>query len=114
MAGKSALLGLAVFAAGFALNINSDKILLGLRKAGQSGHSIPYGRAFHYISCPSYLGELLEWSGWAMATWSVDGLAFLIYTAANLVPMTLSHRRWHRKRSTDHPAQRKAVIPGVL
>ena len=106
--------GLAIFAAGFALNVHSDNILLGLRKPGRTGYSIPHGGAFRYVSCPNYLGELLEWSGWAVATWSLGGLAFFTYTGANLVPRALSHHRWYRERFADYPAGRKAVIPGVL
>ena len=106
--------GLALFAAGLALNVHSDNILLGLRKPGRTGYSIPRGGAFRYVSCPNYLGELLEWCGWAVATWSLGGLAFFTCTAANLVPRALSHHRWYRERFADYPAGRKAVIPGVL
>ena len=108
------LAGLAVFSTGFALNLHSDNILLGLRKLGGAGYAIPRGGAFRYVSCPNYLGELLEWAGWALATWSLGGLAFFAYTAANLVPRALSHHRWYRARFEDYPADRKAVIPGVL
>ena len=59
------LAGLMVFLGGFALNIHSDKILLRLRKPGASGYSIPRGGAFRYVSCPNYLGELLECTGWS-------------------------------------------------
>ena len=108
------LAGLAVFVSGFALNIHSDNILLRLREPGGTGYAIPRGGAFRYVSCPNYLGELLEWGGWTLATWSLGGLAFFAYTAANLVPRALSHHRWYRARFEDYPADRKAVIPGVL
>lgn len=108
------LAGLAIFATGFALNIHSDNILLGLRKSGGSGYSIPRGGAFRYVSCPNYLGELLEWAGWALATWSLGGLAFFTYTAANLVPRALSHHRWYREWFEDYPPGRRALVPGVL
>ncbi len=108
------LAGLAVFATGFALNLHSDNILLRLRKPGGPSYSIPRGGFFRYVSCPNYLGELLEWAGWALATWSLGGLAFFSYTAANLVPRALAHHRWYRERFEDYPTGRKAVIPGVL
>lgn len=108
------LAGLAIFATGFTLNIRSDNILLRLRKSSGTGYSIPRGGAFRHVSCPNYLGELLEWAGWALATWSLGGLAFFAYTAANLVPRALSHHRWYRERFEDYPRGRKAVIPGVL
>lgn len=108
------LAGAAVFVSGFALNIHSDNILLRLRQSGGTGYSIPRGGAFRHVSCPNYLGELAEWAGWALATWSAGGLAFFAYTAANLVPRALSHHRWYRDRFEDYPAGRKALIPGVL
>ena len=49
-----------------------------------------------------------------MATWSLAGLAFFTYTAANLVPRALVHHQWYQERFADYPAGRKAVIPGVL
>ena len=106
--------GLAIFAAGLALNVHSDNILIGLRKPGQTGYSVPRGGAFRYVSCPNYLGELLEWFGWAVATWSLGGFAFFIYTSANLVPRALSHHRWYRECFADYPSGRKAVIPGMI
>ena len=106
--------GLAILVAGLALNIHSDNILLGLRGPGESGYAIPRGGGFRYVSCPSYLGEMVEWLGWAVATWSYSGLAFFAYTAANLVPRALSHHKWYLDRFDDYPPGRKAVIPGVL
>ena len=61
-----------------------------------------------------YLGELLEWAGWALATWSLGGLAFFVYTVANLVPRARSNHGWYRGRFENYPAGRRAVIPGVI
>ena len=108
------LAGSALFLAGLALNIHSDNILIRLRKPGGSGYSIPRGGAFRFVSCPNYLGELMEWAGWALATWSTAGLAFFAFTAANLVPRALAHHRWYRDRFEDYPAGRKALVPGLL
>ena len=108
------LAGVLVFVVGFAINNHSDNILLGLRKPGDTGYSIPRGGVFRYVSCPNYFGELLEWAGWALATWSLAGLAFFVYTAANLVPRALNHHEWYRARFEDYPDDRKAVIPGLL
>ena len=108
------LAGLVVFLAGLALNIHSDNILLSLRKPGEAGYSIPRRGAFRYVSCPNYLGELLEWAGWALATWSLGGLAFFVYTAANLVPRARSNHLWYRTKFADYPADRRALIPGLF
>ena len=108
------LAGLAIFVAGMILNIRSDSILLKLRSSANTGYSIPRGGAFRYVSCPNYLGEIIEWAGWALATWSLAGFAFFLYTVANLAPRALSHHAWYRKRFADYPAERKALIPGII
>lgn len=107
------LLGLAVFAAGMALNRHADTILLRLRRPGETGYAIPQGGAFRYVSCPNYLGEILEWAGWALATWSLSGLAFWLFTTANLAPRARSNHRWYLANFEDYPARRKALIPGL-
>ena len=106
--------GVLLFVVGFIVNNHSDHVLLRLRKPGETGYSIPRGGVFRWVSCPNYLGELLEWAGWALATWSLAGLAFFAYTAANLVPRALSHHQWYRARFEDYPSDRKAVIPRLL
>ena len=108
------VIGVAVFIAGMALNLHADAILLRLRRPGESAYAVPYAGAFRYVSCPNYLGELLEWVGWALATWSPSGLAFCLFTAANLIPRALSNHRWYRATFADYPARRRALIPGVL
>ncbi len=108
------LAGLVIFLAGLALNVHSDNILLSLRKTGESGYAIPHGGAFRYVSCPNYLGEIMEWAGWALAIWSPAGLAFFVYTAANLIPRARSHHQWYRTRFPDYPANRKSLIPGLI
>ncbi|WP_426624013.1 3-oxo-5-alpha-steroid 4-dehydrogenase [Leifsonia sp. McL0607] len=106
-------LGAVIFAAGYALNFGSDRILRGLRRS-HSGYSIPHGGGFRFVSSPNYLGEIVEWFGWAIATWSVAGLAFALYTTANLAPRALANHRWYRETFPDYPADRRALVPFVL
>ena len=106
--------GVLVFVVGFVINNHSDTILIRLRKPGETGYSVPHGGLFRWVSSPNYFGELLEWAGWALATWSLAGLAFFVYTAANLVPRALSHHAWYRARFEDYPADRQALIPRLL
>jgi 3-oxo-5-alpha-steroid 4-dehydrogenase 1 len=103
--------GVALFLGGYALNQQSDAILRALRAPGESGYRIPYGGAHGLVSCPNYFGELVEWLGWAMLTWSPAGLAFFLWTAANLLPRARSHHHWYLERFPDYPRDRKAVIP---
>jgi hypothetical protein len=108
------LLGVVVFLAGFALNLGSDRILRRLRPAGTGGYRIPYGGGYRFVSSPNYLGEIIEWTGWAIATWSLAGFSFALYTFANLAPRALANHRWYRETFDDYPPERKALIPGVL
>ena len=105
------ILGVLLFLGGYALNQQSDIILRRLRTPGESGYRIPFGGAFGLVSCPNYFGELIEWLGWALLTWSPAGLVFFLWSAANLVPRARSHHRWYLERFPDYPRQRKAVLP---
>ena len=108
------LIGLAFFAAGMFLNLHSDNILFSLRKQSRTGRAVPDRGVFRFVSCPNYLGEIVEWTGWAIATWSPGGLAFCVFAAANLAPRALSNHRWYRQRFPDYPPNRRALIPGVF
>jgi 3-oxo-5-alpha-steroid 4-dehydrogenase 1 len=46
--------------------------------------------------------------------WNLPALSFAVWTAANLIPRSLSHDRWYRERFPNYPRERKAVIPFVL
>jgi steroid 5-alpha reductase family enzyme len=107
-------LGAAVFFTGWVINMRADATLRALRRPGDSGYRIPRGGLYEHISCPNYFGELLEWTGWAIATWSLAGLAFAVYTAANLVPRALANHRWYRETFPEYPATRRALIPFVV
>jgi len=107
------LCGLAVFLAGYTINRWADHRLRGLRKPGEIGYRIPYGGLYQWVSCPNYLGEIIEWCGWALATWSLPGLVFAIWTVANLAPRARSHHAWYRQHFPDYPPERKALIPGI-
>lgn len=108
------LAGVALFVGGFAVNLDADRRLRALRTPGGSGYRIPYGGAYRWVSCPNYLGEIVEWTGWALATWSPAGLAFAVYTVANLAPRAVANHRWYHERFADYPAQRRALVPYLL
>ena len=106
--------GLAVFAAGWWINTDSDRILRNLRKPGETGYKIPKGGMYRWVSSPNYLGEIVEWTGFAIASWSLAGAAFAIFTVANLAPRAWSNHTWYRQEFEDYPADRKALIPYVV
>jgi 3-oxo-5-alpha-steroid 4-dehydrogenase 1 len=106
--------GVVLFAAGMALHVRSDAILRGLRKPGEHEYRVPHGGPFRYVSAPNYLGEMVQWCGFALATWSLAGLSFAVFTVANLLPRALATHRWYRENFPDYPARRTAIIPGLL
>ena len=107
-------IGVLLFLGGFALNLHSDRVLRRLRRGNADGYSIPRGGAYRLVSNPNYLGEIIEWTGWAIATWSLPGLAFALYTVANLAPRAMSNHRWYRETFDDYPPARRALVPFVV
>ena len=109
------LAGIMIFFSGMALNKLSDRQLATLRlKSDQQGYQIPFGFAYRWVSCPNYLGEIIQWIGWAIAVWSLAGWIFAIWTMANLIPRAVAHHRWYRQTFTDYPVERRALIPYLL
>ena len=106
--------GSMVFGIGLVINMDSCNRLLRLRRENPGKYSIPHGGMFRWVSCPNYLGEIVEWIGWALLTWSPAGLAFAAWTMANLVPRARAHHRWYRGQFPDYPAKRKALIPSLF
>jgi len=107
------ILGVALFALGFFINFQSDEILRNLRKPGETGYKIPKGGAYRWVSSPNYFGEILEWLGFALATWSLPALAFALWTMSNLSPRARSNHQWYQDTFPEYPKERKALIPFV-
>jgi 3-oxo-5-alpha-steroid 4-dehydrogenase 1 len=107
------VIGAVVFVLGFAINQHADWVLMNLRKPGETGYKIPHGGLYRFVTCPNYFGEILEWTGFAIASWSLPGVAFALYTFANLAPRAVSHHAWYREKFTDYPKERKALVPFV-
>lgn len=80
------IIGTIIFFAGMAINLNSDSVIRHLRKPGDTNHYLPKKGFYKYVTSANYFGEIVEWAGFAILTWSLSGLVFLIWTMANLVP----------------------------
>jgi steroid 5-alpha reductase family enzyme len=106
--------GLVLFVAGMWINVRADERLLSLRRNTDGGYQMPKGGLFEKVSCPNFFGEIVEWLGWAIMTWSLAGLSFFVWTAVNLIPRALDHHRWYKHTFRQYPESRKAVIPGIL
>ena len=108
------IIGALIFVAGYRINRKADALLAALRKPGETGYKIPRGWLYEKVSCPNYLGEFMVWFGWAIATWSMGGVAFVLWTLANLIPRALTNHKWYHEKFADYPKARKAVIPYLL
>jgi protein-S-isoprenylcysteine O-methyltransferase Ste14 len=106
--------GILIFLTGFIINKKADEKLRMLRNGSNGDYVIPKGWLFNYISSPHYFGEIIEWGGWALMTWSLPGLVFFIFTFANLFPRSMASHRWYKEKFPEYPVKRKAVIPYVL
>jgi len=106
--------GILIFITGFIINKTADSKLRQLRNGNKTEYVLPEGWLFTYISCPHYFGEIIEWGGWAIMTWSLPGLAFFVFTIANLFPRGMASHKWYKSKFPDYPPERKAVIPFVI
>ena len=53
-------IGGALFIAGMAINLHSDRIIRHLRQPGDTRHYIPRGGMFRYVSSANYFGDLVK------------------------------------------------------
>ena len=84
------IIGLIIFFAGMGINLHSDHVIRNLRKPGDTKHYIPRKGFYRYVTSANYFGELTEWTGFAILTWSPAGLLFAVWTFANLAPRAKS------------------------
>jgi len=105
------IIGAILFIAGMALNLKSDYYLIRLRGKGETSYKIPQSGLFKLVASPNLLGELIEWGGFALLTWSLPALAFFVWTCANLIPRAIANRRWYREHFPNYPEERKILIP---
>ena len=108
------VIGVALAAGGGGLNIWSDYRISGLRRQNEGEYVIPRGGAFDLVSCPNLLGEIIEWVGFALLSWSLPGLAFAMWTIANVAPRALWRHRWYHETFENYPPQRRAIVPGLI
>lgn len=109
--GARFIAGAVLFSWGVYINWDYDNRLIHLRKPGETGYKLPEGGLFGFVSCPNHLGEIIEWTGFAIMCWNLAAVSFLVWTVANLIPRALSHHKWYRQQFVNYPARRKAIFP---
>lgn len=110
------IVGTVIFLAGMVINIYSDRIIRGLRKdITDNNYYLPKGWPFNKVSSANYLGEIMEWLGFAILTWSISGLVFLLWTCANIIPRSKAvyerYTQFFGKEFTD--LKRYKIFPGI-
>eukprot|EP01065_Artemidia_motanka_P042628 TRINITY_DN5758_c0_g1_i1.p4 TRINITY_DN5758_c0_g1~~TRINITY_DN5758_c0_g1_i1.p4 ORF type:complete len:110 (+),score=36.34 TRINITY_DN5758_c0_g1_i1:539-868(+) len=107
--------GAVVFALGFSICVSHDSILIAQRRPGEDKLVVPQGALFNFVAQPNYLGEIIEWGGFAIMTQSLAAAAFVLWSCANLVPTALNVDRWYRREFGEkYPRQRRAIVPFIL
>lgn len=109
------IIGTLLFFSGMVINMHSDKVIRNLRKPGDNRHYLPKAGMFRYVTSANYFGEILEWSGFAILTWSLPALVFALWTAANLVPRANSIYKYYRHKFAEEMQGKnlKRVFPFV-
>lgn len=109
------IVGCVIFFVGMAINWHSDYIIRHLRKPGDTGHYIPRGGMFRYVTSANYFGEFLEWCGFALLTFIAAGAVFALWTFANLAPRARKlHQRYEREFGDEYKKlNRKYILPYI-
>mgnify|MGYP002624296939 FL=1 len=107
--------GTALFLGGMFINIQSDAIIRHLRAPGDTAHYLPTGGMFRYVTSANYFGEFVEWTGFAILTWSWAGAVFALWTFANLAPRAARIHELYRREFPDQldAGKVKRILPFI-
>lgn len=106
--------GLGLFLLGMGINLHSDRVIRHLRKPGDTRHYLPSKGMYRYVTSANYLGELIEWTGFALLTASPAAWVFVWWTFANLVPRAHAiHRHYTEEFGIEAVGNRKRIFPFI-
>ena len=109
------IVGTLIFLTGMLINMDSDSVIRHLRKPGDTRHYIPKKHLYKYVTSANYFGEVTEWVGYAILTWSPAGLLFAIWTFANLAPRAKALTEKYEEEFGDEYKElhKKHLIPFI-
>lgn len=109
------IIGTLIFLTGMLINMDSDSVIRHLRKPGDTKHYIPRRHLYKYVTSANYFGEVTEWTGYAILTWSPAGLLFAIWTFANLAPRAKALTEKYEEEFGDEYRElhKKHLIPFI-
>ena len=109
------IIGTLIFFTGWVINMHSDYVIRHLRKPGDTNHYLPKKGLYKYVTSANYFGEITEWLGFAILTWSYAGLVFFWFTCCNLIPRANSIYLKYEKEFPDEFDRKKLkrIIPFI-
>lgn len=108
--GWNTVLGFGLFVVGMATHIRADMILREVKHKTRR-YKVINRFLYRYICSPNYFGEIIQWTGFAVAAWNPAAASFALFTFCNLMPRSLAHLRWYRQTFDHFPRERRALIP---
>lgn len=108
------VVGVCLFVLGMIINVHSDHLLMNLRKPGDLTYHIPKGGLFEFVSGANFLGEIVEWVGFAVVAGTLPAFSIAFFTVCSIGPRALGHHRFYLDKFKDYPRHRKAIIPFIL
>jgi steroid 5-alpha reductase family enzyme len=103
--------GSFLLGAGFVIQITSNaKLLLGRNNEMRVLNSGIHKLAF----CPSYFGEALQWSGFALMTWCAPAAAAFCWMLSALFRLATAQKNRYLLKFPELPPARKAFVPFIL
>ena len=109
------IIGTLIFIAGWIINMHSDHVIRTLRKPGDTNHYLPKKGLYKYVTSANYFGEITEWLGFAILTWSFAGLLFWWFSCCNLVPRANSiYLKYEQEFPNEFDRKKlKRIIPFI-
>lgn len=109
------IIGSILFFTGMGINLHSDHVIRSLRRPGDTRHYIPRNGMYRYVTSANYFGELTEWIGYAVLTWSPAGVLFAVWTFANLGPRAKSLTEKYEQEFGEEYSKlgKKHIIPFI-
>ena len=110
----STIAGILLFLIGMGINLHSDHVIRHLRKPGDTGHYLPQKGMYRFVTSANYFGEIVEWTGFAIAAATSAAWVFPLWTAANLVPRAHAiYNRYRDEFGEGALGKRKRIVPFV-
>lgn len=76
-----------------------------------AGYQVPNAGLFKLVTAPNYLGEIIEWIGFALAAQTFPSFSFAVFTACFLGGRAAQHNEWYRRKFRGQNVAKHRLIP---